>query len=334
MDERARLLTALSHRQPDRVPYMVQFTVPARAAMAAYYGDPGFEERLGNCFVPVSLKLPGRWVEGKPGVWQDEFGVWWDRSIDPDIGTVCNRVICEADFPEYRFPDADDPRRYAELAEPLNRQPRPFVVANFGFSLFERAWTLFGMEALLMAMVNDKAFVHRLLDTILAFNLRVIENACRVDVDAVMFGDDWGQQRGLLMGPVLWREFIKPRIAQMYAAVKAHGKFVFIHSCGKVDAVFPDLIEIGLNVFNPFQPEVMDVFEMKRRYGDRLSFYGGISTQRLLPFGTPQQVRDEVRRLLDEIGCDGGYIAAPAHAIPGDARPENVAAMLEVLQKQ
>jgi len=132
----------------------------------------------------------------------------------------------------------------------------------------------------------------------------------------------------------LGREFVKPRIEQMYALTKSKGKFVFIHSCGKVDAIFPDLIEYGVDVFNPFQPEVVDVFDIKNQYGDNLSFYGGISTQRTLPYGTVEQVRNEVERLLEVVGRNGGYIAAPAHAIPGDAKPENVAAMIEVLQNQ
>ncbi len=185
-----------------------------------------------------------------------------------------------------------------------------------------------------MAMMDDPAFVHQLLDSLLAFNLRLIEQACQYDIDAVMFGDDWGQQHGLIMGPALWREFIKPRIRQMYQAVKAGGKFVFIHSCGKVQQLFPELIECGLDVFNPLQPEVMDVAAIKRDFGAQLSFYGGISIQRLLPYGTVRQTKDEVRRLIDVLGRDGGYIASPAHAIPADARVENVAAMIEVLQNQ
>jgi uroporphyrinogen decarboxylase len=183
-------------------------------------------------------------------------------------------------------------------------------------------------------MATRPRFVHDLLDRIAEFNLRVIARACAYDIDAMMFGDDWGMQRGLIMGPERWREFVKPRVRQMYAAVKSRGRKVFIHSCGKVDELFPDLIECGVDVFNPFQPEVIDVFAAKARYGAQLSFFGGISTQRLLPYGTPAEVRDGVRRLLEVVGRDGGYIAAPAHAIPADARPENVVAMLEVLHAQ
>jgi uroporphyrinogen decarboxylase len=120
----------------------------------------------------------------------------------------------------------------------------------------------------------------------------------------------------------------------MYGLVRSKGKLVFIHCCGKVDRVFPELIECGVDVFNPFQPEVMDVFDVKRRYGSQLSFFGGVSVQRTLPYGTVAEVREETQRLLEVVGRDGGYIAAPSHAIPADAKPENVAALIETLQSQ
>lgn len=334
MNNRERVLAALEHRQGDRVPYDVHFTQAAHARMAEYYGDPNFDAKIGNCLTVLGCEPAGSWREVEPNIWQDDFGVRWDRTVDKDIGGVCNRQVTPETLAVYRFPDPDDPSRYAAYTQAVKEKGDRFVLANLSFSLYERAWTLLGMENLMLALAADKRFVHELLDRILAFNLRVIEHACTFDIDAMMFGDDWGMQTGLQMGPKSWREFIKPRIKQMVGLVKARGKFVFIHSCGKVDAIFPDLIECGLDVFNPFQPEVMDVFAVKRTYGERLSFFGGISTQRTLPYGTPAEVRDEVRRLLDAIGRDGGYIAAPAHSVPADARPENVAAMIEVLQNQ
>jgi uroporphyrinogen decarboxylase len=346
MNNRERVLAAITHRQPDRVPYNVEFTWKAHAKMVEYTGDPDFAAKLGNCLTILGCEPKGSWQEVRPDVWRDQFGVEWDRHVDKDIGVVCNRLVTPENLATFHFPDPDDPSRYGRYDEVLAKprtlaRPRTsrdrgdrFVVVNYGFSLFERGWTLAGEENLLMAMATDKRFAHALLDKVLDFNLRIIDNVCRYEVDAMMFGDDWGYQRGVVMGPRLWREFIKPRIRQMYGRVKAAGKFVFIHSCGKVDGLFPDLIECGVDVFNPFQPEVIDVFDAKQRYGHSLSFYGGISTQQTLPYGTVAQVRDEVRRLLDVVGANGGYIAAPAHAIPGDARPENIAAMIEVLQNQ
>jgi uroporphyrinogen decarboxylase len=334
MNNYERVLAALTHRQPDRIPYNVGFTHKAYAKMAVFYSDADFAARLSNCLTMLGCEPAGSWREVQPDAWEDQFGVRWNRAVDKDIGVVCNQRVTPESLRQYRFPDPDDPSRYAGYADLLSRKGDRFVVANLGFSLFERAWTLMGMENLLVAMVADKPFVHEFLDRILEFNLRVIANACAFEIDAMMFGDDWGMQTGLIMGPHLWRELIGPRVKQMYSLAKSKGKFVFIHSCGKVDSVFPDLIASGLDVFNPFQPEVMDVYEIKSRYGNQLSFYGGISTQKTLPYGTVAQVKEEVRRLLEVVGRDGGYIAAPAHDIPPDARPENIAAMLEVLQNQ
>jgi uroporphyrinogen decarboxylase len=117
------------------------------------------------------------------------------------------------------------------------------------------------MSDLLVDMLEAPAWADTLLDGILAFNLAVIQEMVKCDIDGIMFGDDWGQQRGLLFGPRLWRRFIKPRIAEMYAATRKAGKAVLIHCCGKVQELFPELIDVGLDVFNPFQPDVMDPYE-------------------------------------------------------------------------
>ncbi|MBN1505949.1 MAG: hypothetical protein JW955_03840 [Sedimentisphaerales bacterium] len=335
MTTRERVVTALKHRQPDAVPYDVRFTLPAHANMAKYYGDWDFESKLGNCFTWLRPHPPeARFTEVAPDIYEDEFGVQWDRHIDEDIGVVCNRLVTPENVATFPFPDPSDPSRYESFDGVIASSPDTAVLVSLGFSLFERAWTLAGMENVLMAMMTDKQFVHTLLDRILEFNLAIVENSCSHDVDIFRFGDDWGHQRGVLMGPQLWREFIKPRFQQMCRLVKSKGKFTMLHCCGKVDELFPDLIDCGLDIFNPFQPEVMDVFEIKRRFGDDLAFYGGISIQRTLPFGTVQQVKDEVRRLIDVVGVNGGYIASPSHDVPRDAKPENVAAMIEVLQNQ
>jgi len=334
MNNRERVSATLNHRQPDRIPYSIGFTQKMHARMAEYLGDPGFESKMGNCLTSLGCEPKGAWREVRPNVMRDQFGVEWDQGIDKDIGVVCNRVVSAGNVGDFPLPDPADPTRYAQIGAVAGEKGDRFVLVNLGFSLYERAWTMAGMETLLEALIDDKDFANTLFDRILGFNMGIIEKACSYDIDAMMFGDDWGSQAGLQMSPKLWREFIKPRIAKMYGYVRARGKFVFIHSCGKVDSVFPDLIECGLNVFNPFQPEVMDVYEIKDKFGRELSFFGGISTQKTLPYGTPAQVRDEVKRLIERVGKGGGLIASPAHSIPGDAKPENVAAMLEVLQNQ
>ena len=331
MSIRQRTIDAIEHRPLDSVPYHIRFTQPAREKMAHLYGDPDFEASLGNC---LSVYRPRRLTEIRANIWRDEFGVEWDRTVDKDIGVVVNTLVTPETLGDFQFPDPNNPSLYADFEASGNEFGDTLAVAKLSYNLFERAWSLAGMENLLPAMIADKPFVGDLLDRITEYNLEVIDNVCKWNVDAILFGDDWGHQGGLLMGPHLWREFIKPRVTGLYQAAKAHGKYVFIHCCGAVQELFDELIECGLDAFNPFQPEVMDVFEMKKQFGDRLTFYGGISTQKTLPFGTVSDVTDEVRRLLDEVGASGGYIAAPAHAIPPDAKPENIAAMIEILQNQ
>ena len=333
MTLRERGLAALRHEQPDQTPYNLGFTVPAYARLVQYYGGDAPLHALGNCLAATEAKTPGQaWTEVRPNFWRDEFGVVWNRTIDKDIGNVESYQLSERALGGYTFPDPHDPRRYAHFPQFVRDNGDRVTGCNIGFSLFERAWTLRGMENLLVDMVEAPEFVDELLDAITEYNLGIIQEACRFPIDFCMFGDDWGHQRGVIMGPVKWRRFIKPRLQRMYGAVKSAGRYVIIHSCGKVDELFRDLIEIGLDCFNPFQPEVIDVYAAKREYGRDLAFYGGVSTQRTLPYGTPEDVRREVHRLCKEIGQGGGYICSPAHAVPGDVPVENLLALIEAVQ--
>ena len=333
MTNKERCTAALLHQQPDKCPYVIGFTQKSAAVFTARYGEEAYK-LIDNSTTSVHANAGPKdtWLD--ENTWQDEFGVQWDRSIDRDIGNVCNLVIPDRNLDKLEMPDPRDPEKFVGFDDQIERVHDLFVQFSVGFSLFERAWTMRGMENLFMDMVEAPEFVDDLLDTICDYNVALVEQAVHFPIDAVHFGDDWGSQRGLLMGPKLWERFIFPRLERQYSAAKKAGKFVTIHSCGKVQEVFPQLISIGLDCFNPFQPEVMDVYEMKRLHGDKLSFWGGISTQKLLPYGTPDEVRAEAKRMIDEVGKDGGYILSPAHAIPGDAKPENIMALIEVVNGQ
>jgi uroporphyrinogen decarboxylase len=264
---------------------------------------------------------------------QDAFGVVWDRSIDKDIGNVEGCVLPEPTLKGYTFPDPLAPRFFADIPERIGKYGGRFRVFQIGFSLYERAWTLRGMQNLLMDFYDHPDFVRDLLNAIAGYNIAQVKEALKHDIDAVYFGDDWGQQRGLQMGPKLWRKFIYPVLKRMYRVVREAGKYVFIHSCGDVDELFDDLHGIGLNCFNPFQPEVMDVAALMKQYRGRLTFHGGLSTQRTLPYGAVEDVRRETERLL-EMGREGGYIFAPAHDVEGDVPLENMLAFIHLVQDQ
>jgi uroporphyrinogen decarboxylase len=144
-----------------------------------------------------------------------------------------------------------------------------------------------------------------------------------------MVTDDYGDQRGIGIGPERWRTFIKPRLARLYERIHGAGKKTFHHTCGNVFDIIPDLIEIGLDVLQSVQPETMPVYEIKRLYGKDICLWGGLGTQRLLPFGTPQEIRKEARRLKRELGRNGGYIFSSAKPILPEVPVENAVALIE-----
>jgi len=328
---RERVLTALAHQQPDVCPWQIDLTIDAARQTAEYLGDPHFVSKIGNHIAGCE---DGYFVEVRPDFWQDQFGIVWNRTIDKDIGNVHEYLLPEPDLSHYHFPQPDLARNARTYERLIAAHPNEFRFGGVGFSMFERAWTLRGMANLLEDMILNPKFVDDLLDKILEYNLQVIDHLLPYDLDCVRFGDDWGQQRGLIMGPRLWRRFIKPRVQAMYQRAKDAGKFVMQHSCGAVQELFPDLIDMGLDIFNTFQPEVIDVAFCKREYGKHLTFYGGISTQQVLPRVGPQEVKRVVREMIATVGVDGGYIVAPTHAIPRDVSPENIVAFIETVQNQ
>ena len=319
-------------KRPPYVPWCLGFTHPAHRKLVEHFGTDDLEPILQNHLLGLGSGV-GFFEDIGGNCVRDVFGVVWDRSVDKDIGVVKGCVLPKPTLKGYRFPDPVDDRFFKGAQQSIARRGDLFRVFSIGFSLYERAWTLRGMENLMMDFIEHPDFVHELLNAIADYNIAQVREALKYDIDAVHFGDDWGQQQGLQMGPATWRQFILPVLRRTYAVVRDAGKYVSIHSCGDVDELFDDLVDAGLNCFNPFQPEVMDVATLMKRYRGRLAFYGGMSTQRILPYGTPQDVRKETQRLL-KLGAPGGYIFAPAHAVPGDVPLENMLAFIEVLKSQ
>jgi len=332
MTKREIIRLILEHRRPPYVPWSMGFTIEAASKLRQYYGCEDLEEVLDNHLLSLGSGV-GFFTDLGDDLVQDVFGVVWDRSVDKDIGVVVGQVLPEPTLKGYEFPDPLDRRFFEDIPAKIARYGDRFRVFQIGFSLYERAWTLRGMMNLMMDFYDHPDFVHELLAAIADYNIMQIREALKYDIDALYFGDDWGQQRGLQMGPRLWREFIYPQLKRMYGVVREAGKCIFIHSCGDVDELFDDLIAIGLDCFNPFQPEVMDVYALMRRYRGRLVFHGGLSTQRTLPYGTIEDVRQETERLL-RAGAAGGYIFAPAHAVEGDVPVENMVTMIETVKSQ
>ncbi len=368
MTHRQRVAAALQHREPDRVPLDFatggnSAPVPEfYARLAAYYGLPAAGALVPHMLrlapvderILVDLQIDTRPVVMRPsarprrpaaemGMFYDDWGVKW-REVD--AGATIYRELAEsplaeasaADLESYKWwPDPLDPARYAGLAEDAAALHDGSSYALVGCPAFngvwERAWYLAGFSRMLEALVNDPGFVHALLrkitDLCLVALRRFLELTGRY-LQIVKLGDDLGSQNGPLMSPATYRRTIMPYHRELFGLVKEHSDArVFLHSCGSVYRLLPDLIEAGVEVLNPVQVSArdMDTARLKAEFGDRLSFMGAIDTQRVLPFGSTADVQREVERRIADLAPGGGFILAPVHNVQADVPPENLVAM-------
>lgn len=329
--DRQWIRETLSHRAPRAVPYNFMFSPPARARLEAHYRTSDLET-----FLRLPLRIGGmksiKPLYAPPAEFgarvRDELGVVWSTS-DIDRGSPIGPCLPEPDLRAHRFPDPSAAYRFEHLAEwtAANAEHYTFLVVG---DLWERATFMRGMEAILLDLTLHPRFVEELLRGLADHVIRTMEVLfSRFSFDGVMLSDDYGTQRGMLMSPGHWRRFVKPLLAEIYGLAKRHGRTVLHHSCGHIVPVIGDLIDIGLDILHPIQPEAMDVLDLKRRFGSHLTFCGGLRTQDLLPRGAPQQVRDEVRRLKDVLGAGGGYILEPGITLQADVPLANLLAMIE-----
>ena len=273
----------------------------------------------------------------------DEWGVTWRKAGDGPYlyvdGPFFGIKKPPLDLLEGRdWPDPDNPGYYrglSERAEALRRDTDCAIILNLPVGIDHQAQFLRGFGESLTDLYRNREFIERLYDIIADWYIAVADNALALvgdKIDIVFMGDDLASQQAPLFDPEIYRAIIKPRHRRIIEAIKSHGApKVLYHSCGAVTALIDDLIEIGVDALNPVQVTAngMEPKALKQRYGRRIAFWGGISTQGVLPFGTPEDVRAEVRHTIDCLGQDGGYVLNSVHNLQNDVPAENVIAMFD-----
>ncbi|MCK4418405.1 hypothetical protein KAV79_01215 [Candidatus Aerophobetes bacterium] len=249
----------------------------------------------------------------------DDWRVHWklsDRAggTYPDQHPITNPEMVK-DFP---LPDGEIPsltKPALEMALDIDRD-KSLLLGDNGWGIFERSWLLAGMDNLLIWMVEEPEAVNILMHRIARVKLRITERLIdEVGVDGIRYGDDWGGEKALIMGPHFWRKFIKPQQRLLYNACKKKDIFILQHSDGHTEEIIPDLIEMGLDILNPLQPECNDIEKIKAEFGKDLAFHGAVSS-RTLDKSTPEKITQEVKLRISQLAQGGGYILAPAHGFP------------------
>lgn len=324
-----RMRRAVRYEAVDRLPTQINYTAGMGAVMAQHYGVSPVElpAFLGNHMLRVDLCFPER-LSDDGRLRYD----WWGAGHDTQEEGYFVAFSPLRDAPDLDAYDWPDPLAAGLLDDAQKRVAQYgdtyFVTPNFGFALFERAWALRGFDTMFLDMAADPAYTEELLDRVIDIQLKLIHRYLELGVDGAYFGDDYGAQKNLLFSPRMWRKYIKPRLAKLFAPFSERGLPVMMHSDGQIQKILPDLVEIGLTVLNPVQPEVLEHPWLHTTFDGRLAFYGGISTQTVLPHGSPDDVITAIRQAVHDLAPDGtGLIISPSHRMMTDIPLANVDAM-------
>lgn len=361
MNSKERVLTALRRSgTPDRVP--IQFDLcrsllddfGEKYGIPVHYTTSYFEDvtyrisanelrtAMGSDCVVVGASLPSGYSHPvtEDGCIVNEFGMkmrqgplYMEVIESPLAGVSAVEEVERVPFPdplaEGRFDDAE---KYIE-----KYKADYFIIGDLELTMFEMSWHMVGMEKFLIDMSLEEPYVEALLDRVKEFSIAIGKRLAEMGVDSIWAGDDFGTQSGMMISPDMWRKIFKPRFAEVFSELKSVNPDVLImyHCDGAVAPILEDLAEIGMDVFNPVQPNVPghEPDDLKSQLGAKLSFWGAIDQQYLLPNGSPAEIQADVAEKIRVLGAGGGYMCSPAHIVQADTSMENVEAFIAAAKK-
>ena len=299
---------------------------------AIRYEEPEYVPR-GNEGVMTGIAYAGNF---RIDNWTDGWGTRWETTRDDMVPFPKGNPLRDlTQIGDYQVPDPDalfgaDETLADQMAAIPDREQR-LVFGQQTYFVYERAWAVTGLDNFLAAFYEHPQELRELLRRIADYNIRVFERYIELGVDGVSFSEDLGTQRALMISPAHFREFLKPEYARIFKVVKDAGCLINFHSCGCVQDIVEDLIEVGVDILNPVQSRANDLHLMKEKARGKLALQGAIDTQHVLMLGTPETVEEEVKRVLSILAPGGGYIIGPDQGMPFP--PENIEALWRAAER-
>jgi len=278
--------------------------------------------------------------DAKPLHWNPEWGIY---GVDSgyahfqDMLHPMKSFSSVEEFESYPFPDFEEEYRWKGLKERVEdlKSNDLISVAFMQMTIFEICWYLRGLDNFFIDMMTNEELSEYLLEKVTTIREVMAKEYAKSGADILMLGDDVASQRDMMMDPSMWREVLKPKLKRVVDAAKKENPkiLVFYHSDGNLIKIIPDLIEVGIDILNPVQPECMDPVFLKKEFGNDLSFWGAVGTQTVLPFYTKEQVKETCKTLIEHVGKGGGLLLAPTHVIEPEVPFENIIAFLEAIDE-
>ena len=353
---RQRILTTFSHRQPDRCVTYIWINDDTMKKLMQYMkvnSPEQVEEELGidkwksvepkiskpndyqkriDSLIPSQYKDNERYYIASDGrVIRIHEGADY---LEDTVWYPLGKIDKAKELGIYPFLQPDWVKMYDDLKDKMRRyKERGFIVSGGINQPFKSAWLMRGMDNVLMDYLINPDLINQIYEKIYSFDTAYCTALVKAGVDMIMIVGDLGMQNGLMMSPSVWRKFDKERMRKLISRLKEINPELkmYMHTDGDVREIIEDLIEIGIDILNPIQPECMDPVEMKREYGDRLVLHGAVSLQKTLPFGSPEDVKEEVRYLIKNCNINGGFVLGPSNVLFKEIPPQNIVAMYQAV---
>ncbi len=378
MTPRERILTAIAHKEPDRVPLTARFWLDTRIKLMKYYrvgrdvdrrgsitalshtqADDELYRKMGidNPIVTVTRLMPKGWkptpeylsfCEATGYEPESEYANFEDYGIRRKLGAKGKSMLQQYFFTHHpwesfttlrqvydaQLPDLESPGRFEKAEEKMKEKKDSYLVmAGLGHVLWTKGWELRGMLTLMKDLHTNPEMAEAILDKLTDYGCRMAEKLLDLGCDGLSLSEDWGNNHSLFTSPSVWRKYFKPRYKKIFDQAKRRGKLVYFHSDGNITPIIGDLVEIGVDILNPLQPECIDQLDIKKRFGERITIDTGISNQKTLPFGTVEDVRREALNALRHLAPGGGFVYGTSHYAMYEVPVENIVMLYETCRK-